>query len=139
MTNWIYKGDESMGLFDNLFGEKKAEPPKKKVEQQKKLIENAGGCIITRSLLDGTSKLRWLFREQGVNPNDNGWRAIGDSDTQEYIDDPSNSVVVDFDTLAKMEPAVLVVYQLPIGTDLEFHYDETGRYFIDNNTGKRIP
>lgn len=121
-----------MGLFDNLFG-------KKKVEQQKKMIENAGGCVITRSLLDGTSKLRWLFREQGVNPNDNGWRAIGDSDTQEYIDDPSNSVVVDFDTLAKIEPAVLLVYQFPIGTDLEFHDDETGRYFIDSNTGKRIP
>lgn len=112
---------------------------KKKIEQKMGFIENAGGCIITKSLLEESSKLRWIFREQGVNPNDSGWRAIGDSDTQDYINNPSNSIVVDFNTLAKIEPAVLSVYQLPIGTDLEFHYDETGKYFIDSKTGKRIP
>ena len=70
--------------------------------------------------------------------SDNGWRAIGDTDTQEYIDNPENSMVIDFNTLANIEPAVLAVYDMPIGTDLEFCFDNTGRYFIDTNTGKRI-
>lgn len=48
-------------------------------------IENAGGVIITKSIYQGTSKLKWLFREESVNPSDNGWRAIGDNDTQEYF------------------------------------------------------
>ena len=48
-------------------------------------IENAGGVIITKSIYQGTSKLKWFFREESVNPADNGWRAIGDKDTQEYI------------------------------------------------------
>jgi len=41
-------------------------------------------------------------------------------------------------TLANIEPAVLAVYDMPVGTDLEFCFDNTGRYFIDTNTGKRI-
>ncbi|MDU7633269.1 MAG: hypothetical protein E7K23_13035 [Lachnospiraceae bacterium] len=37
-----------------------------------------------------------------------------------------------------IEPAVLTVYDMPVGTDLEFCFDNTGRYFIDTNTGRRI-
>lgn len=101
-------------------------------------IENAGGVIITKSIYQGTSKLKWFFREESVNPSDNGWRAIGDNDTQEYLNNPENSMVVDFNTLANIEPAVLSVYDMPVGTDLEFCFDDTGRYFVDTNTGNRI-
>lgn len=66
----------NMGLFDKF----------KKKNKQITFIENAGGVIITKSIYEGTSKLKWLFREASVNPSDNGWRAIGDTDTQEYID-----------------------------------------------------
>lgn len=101
-------------------------------------IENAGGVIITKSIYQGTSKLKWFFREESVNPSDNGWRAIGDNDTQEYLNNPENSMVVDFNTLANIEPAVLSVYDMPVGKDLEFCFDDTGRYFVDTNTGNRI-
>ena len=101
-------------------------------------IENAGGVMITKSIYQGTSKLKWFFREESVNQSDNGWRAIGDSDTQEYLDNTENSMVVDFNTLANIEPAVLSVYDMPAGTDLEFCSDDTGKYFVDTNTGKRI-
>lgn len=110
----------------------------KKPKQPPAFIKKAGGTIITKSIYQRTSKLKWFFREESVNPADNGWRAIGDSDTQEYMDDPANSMVVDFNTLAEIEPAVLLVYDMPVGTDLEFYIDETGRYFVDTNTGKRI-
>ncbi|WP_294242876.1 immunity protein Imm33 domain-containing protein [Pseudobutyrivibrio sp.] len=116
-----------MGLFD-IF-KKKSEPLKS---------HNLGGCIITKSLYEGSSKLKWMFREEGVNPADNGWRAIGDTDTEEYINIPENNMVVDFDRLVEIEPAVLTVYSMPVGTDLEFRYDENGRYFIDSSTGKRV-
>ena len=102
------------------------------------LIQNAGGAIITKSIYEEKSKLKWLFREEGANPADCGWRAIEDIDTQEYIDNPKNLIIVDFNTLANIEPAVLAVYDMPIGTDLTFHFDESGRYFTDSNTGSRI-
>ena len=110
----------------------------KKKNKQITFIDNAGGVIITKSIYEGTSMLKWIFREESVNPSDNGWQAIGDNDTQEYLNNPENSIVVDFNTLANIEPAVLAVYDMPVGTDLEFCLDNTGRYFIDTNTGKRI-
>ncbi len=57
-----------------------------------------GGCIITKSLYEETSKLKWIFREESANP------------------------------------AVLAIYDMPVGTDLE--YDAQRRVFIDSNTGK---
>ena len=67
-----------MGLFD-IF--------KKENKENKKaiFISNAGGMIITKSLLEGKSKLKWIFRENSTNAADNGWRAIGDTDTQTSV------------------------------------------------------
>ena len=114
-----------MGLFDKF----------KKTEEKKTLkTHNLGGCVITKSLDDGTSKLKWIFREESVNPVDNGWRALGDTDTEEYINVPENNLVVDFDRLVEIEPAVLAIYDMPVGTDMEF--DSQRKVFIDSNTGK---
>ena len=51
----------------------------------KKYIENAGSCIITKSLMNGETKLRWLFREEPINNIDTGWMAFGDSDNDDYV------------------------------------------------------
>ena len=116
-----------MGLFDKL----------KKTEEKESLkTHNLGGCIITRSLYEGTSKLKWIFREEGVNPADNGRRAIGDTDTEEYINAPGNNMVVDSDRLVEIEPAVLAIYDMPVGTELEF--DSQRKVFINSNTGKEF-
>ncbi len=120
-----------MGLFNK---KKKEEPPKKMVEY----IRNAGGCIVTKSLLAGETKLKWLFREESVNPVDNGWRAFGADDSQSYIDKSENLTVCDFNTLANIEPTVLNVYEMPVGTDLEFIEDASGKYFVDIKTGEAI-
>ena len=114
-----------MGLFDKF---------KKTDEKETLKTHNLGGCIITKSLDDGTSKLKWIFREESVNPVDNGWRALGDTDTEEYINVPENNLVVDFDRLVEIEPAVLAIYDMPVGTDMEF--DSQRKVFIDSNTGK---
>lgn len=113
---------------------------KKKNEENKEttFINNAGGMIITKSLLEGTSKLKWMFRENSANEVDNGWRAIGDTDTQEYINDSENMAVVDFNTFANIEPAILTIYNLPVGTDLEFRIENSKRYFVDTQSGKVI-
>ena len=126
-----------MGLFAGFKKKRSSEN-----SPQKDLIifiKNAGGCVITRSLFEGESQLKWLFREEGVHRDDNGWRAFGDTDDQAYIDQVENHIVVDFNTLANIEPAVLIVYDYPVGTELEYYHDATGRYFIDSKSGKRIP
>ena len=96
-----------MDLFDKF---------KKNSEEKENLkTHGLGGCIITKSLNEGESKLRWIFREDSVNPADNGWRALGDTDTEEYINTLGNNLVVDFDRLVEIEPAVLTIYDMPVG------------------------
>ena len=102
----------------------------------KQYIKGAGGTIVSKSILEGRSKLKWLFRQE--DGHGNGWIAFGDTDTQEYVDNPENMAVVDFNVLANIEPAVVNVFYLPYGADLEFRKDETGAYFVDTGTGEEI-
>lgn len=104
--------------------------------KEKAYIRGAGGTIVTKSLLAGTSKLKWIFRQE--EGQGNGWIAFGDTDTQEYVNDVKNMEIVDFNTLIDIEPAVANIFFMPIGSDLEFRSDKTGKYFVDTRTGKEI-
>ena len=124
-----------MGLFSKKKGKESKKAAEKKAEF-KEYIKGAGGSIVSKSILNGASKLKWLFREDSEHGN--GWIAFGDTDTQEYVDNAENMVVVDFNVLANIEPTVLNVYYMPVGSDLEFRFDKTGKYFVDTRTGKEI-
>lgn len=92
--------------------------------------------MVTKSVLNGETGLKWLFREtDGIG---NGWVALGESDTQAYVDDAANYAIVDFNTLANIEPAVLNILHMPAGADLEFKPDPSGGYFVDTVNGKEI-
>ncbi len=132
-----------MGLFGKK-GDKTKEKASetntgKKQEEQpeiKEYIRGAGGTIVTKSVLNGTSKLKWLFRQDSGHGN--GWVAFGDTDSQEYVNNADNMSIVDFNVLANIEPTVVNVFYMPFGSDLEFRSDKTGKYFIDTTTGKEI-
>ena len=104
----------------------------------KKYVENVGSCIITKSLLNGETKLRWLFREEPLNNIDTGWIAFGNKDNDDYVNNPKNLAVVDLNTLINIEPTVLNVYEMPIGTDLIFINENGEKYFINSKTNEQI-
>jgi len=116
--------------------ETEKKPVEEKQPERKEYIRGAGGSVVSKSVLNGTSRLKWLFRQEGVPGN--GWVAFGDTDTQEYVNDANNMAVVDFNTLANIEPTVVNVFYMPAGTDLEFRSDKTGKYFVDTRTGQEI-
>ncbi len=126
-----------MGLFGKKKDQKQAHQEQQKAERETKVyIQGAGGTIVTKSILDGTSRLKWMFRQESGHGN--GWVAFGDTDSQEYVDDAKNMAIVDFNTLANIEPAVVNIFYMPVGSDLEFRADKTGKYFVDTRTGKEI-
>lgn len=104
--------------------------------ERKIYIQGAGGTIVSKSILSGKRPLKWLFREEGGYGN--GWIAFGEGDDDEYVNNPDNMQIVDFNTLANIEPMVVNVFYMPIGTDLEFVSDKSGKYFIDSSTGRQI-
>lgn len=117
-------------------GQSQRTQAEEKQPEMKEYIRGAGGTIVTKSILNGTSKLKWMFRQDGGLGN--GWVAFGDTDSQEYVNDANNMSVVDFNTLANIEPTVVNIFYMPMGSDLEFCSDKTGKYFVDTRTGKEI-
>lgn len=105
-------------------------------KEMKEYIRGAGACLVTKSVLNGERPLRWFFRDQkGIG---NGWVAFGDGDDDAYVNNADNFAIVDFNTLANIEPTVLNVLYMPVGTDLEFKSDASGKYFVDTKTGEEI-
>ena len=94
-----------------------AKKPEEKQQEMKVYIQGAGGTIVTKSILNGTTKLKWLFRQEGGLGN--GWVAFGDKDSQEYVNDAKNMEIVDFNTLANIEPTVVNVFYMPMGSKYE--------------------
>ncbi|ERI10254.1 DUF2185 domain-containing protein [Aneurinibacillus aneurinilyticus] len=101
-------------------------------------IDGAGGCIVSKNILDNKGNLKWLLREESVNDVDNGWRFFSDIDNDEFINNPKNMTICDFNTVAEIEPAVIGIYHFPIGSDLQLIVENNRRFFLDNLTGKVV-
>jgi hypothetical protein len=102
-------------------------------------IAGAGASIATRQLMAGQGQVRFMMREEpreGVP--DNGWRIFGDLDTDEHVADAANLVVVDFNQLCALEPALIGIWDLPVGTDLEIVRDDRIR-IIDVRQNAEVP
>lgn len=51
--------------------------------------------------------MKWILREKSIDAVDNGWRFFSEIDDDDYINNPVNLVVCDFNTVANIEPAIL--------------------------------
>jgi hypothetical protein len=107
-------------------------------EKMVNLIPNAGGCLVSKNIIDGKSKLKWLLREKSADKIDNGWRFFSDIDDNDFLNNPSNLVVCDFNTVANIEPAILGIYLLPVGSDLQLVKENNKITFYDNLTEKEV-
>lgn len=103
-------------------------------------IKDAGASLVSLNVLDEKGHVKWLVREEPVNVADNGWRVLSEIDTDEFLADPANMVIVDFNVIVEMEPAIQGVYGLPIGSDIQLVIGSDGsRRWFDNLTGQEIP
>lgn len=104
----------------------------------KKKSMGLGGSIVSKHLLDSEGELQRCVRDEAANPLDNGWRFFANIDTKEYLNDPDNMTVCDFGTVVDIEPAVLQIYDMPVGTDLMLLIDKGKRTFIHTDTGRKV-
>lgn len=102
-------------------------------------IPHAGASMTTYNVLERRGRIRWLVREKPLGEADNGWRVFSHIDTSEYLADRNNWVMVDFNTLCNLEPVVIGVWNMPVGSDLQV-VDDGGRIrLVDTPTGREIP
>ena len=103
------------------------------------LIPNAGACIATLNVINKTGVVRWMVRLPSQMPADNGWQIMSHLDTTEYLNDPANWRIVDFNDLCAIEPALIGIWDMPVGSDLQIVRDELGIRIFDTPTGREIP
>lgn len=80
-----------------------------------------------------------MVREKSQATNDNGWRIFSEVDTSEYLADGGNFQIVDFNTLCEIEPALIGIWDFPVGSDLQIVDDGDGIQIVKTASGRNIP
>lgn len=101
-------------------------------------IPQAGLCLASKNVLSGAGWIRWLVREESKAPQDNGWRVFSHIDTTEYLHQASNLEIVDYNRVCELEPALIGVWDFPVGSDLQIVVGEDGTTVVDTATGRVI-
>lgn len=102
-------------------------------------IPKAGACLATRNVLSGAGLVRWMVRKPSQASVDNGWQIFSHIDTSEYLNESSNWQIVDYNDLCAIEPALIGIWDLPVGSDLQLVRDELGIRVVETATGREIP
>ena len=97
-----------------------------------------GACLVSRNIYERKGNLKWCIHENGARDIDNGWRFLSDIDTDEYLADVNNWCILTYESVIEIEPAVLAIYDMPVGTELTFMREGKQLFFLDTNTGKEI-
>ena len=76
-------------------------------DQIKRLIEPMGYCIASDRITVDGGKVGYMYREEGDEPSDSGWRFFEGSEDQEYTDDPSHFELYDVNTIANYDMEII--------------------------------
>lgn len=89
-------------------------------EDIKQLATGNGGCFATDEILVHGKCVRFMYREAPDANWDSGWRFLAGNESQDYLDDPSNSDIYDVNTIANYDPRIIPYLQAPPGTAFEW-------------------
>ncbi len=88
-------------------------------EEIKDLINPMGYCIVSNKITVEGEKVGFMYREKPAEKEDSGWRFLSGSETQDYVDDPKTSKIMDVNTVANYDEAIIPYLRLPFGVELE--------------------
>lgn len=102
-------------------------------------IPQAGACLATTNVLNGHGRVRWMVREPSRAPADNGWRIMSHIDDSAYLNSGDAWQIADYNAVCAIEPALIGIYDFPVGADLQLVVDGQGIHVVDTPTGREIP
>ena len=86
-----------------------------------------GGFMVSKNVC-ANRPIRYTYREKSSNENLNGWTIYSCDDTQEYVNNPDNFVILSATSINKINPLILKIFDAPYGTDLCWVYDKKGKF-----------
>lgn len=102
-------------------------------------IPASGACLVSKNVLSGAGRIKWMVREESRAAADNGWRIFSHIDTTEYLHDANNLLITDFNSVCELEPALIGIWDLPVGSDLQVVDEGDGIEIVDTATGRPVP
>ena len=106
-----------------------------------KINDNAyGGFVISKNVNKGRP-IRYSYREESSLPQLNGWTIYSCDDSDEYVSNSKNFIVVGASTVYKLAPVMLEIFNAPYGTDLCWIYEDNthvGFYDLANDKDTTI-
>jgi hypothetical protein len=109
------------------------------MSESPEFIPGAGACLVTTNVYERRGRVRWMVREDSAAPADNGWRIMSDIDTEAYLADSSCWRITDYNEACAIEPALIGIWDMPVGSDLQLVDDGQGIQIFDTLSGREIP
>lgn len=82
-----------------------------------------GGFVISKNVLTGIP-IRYSYREKSSLKELNGWNVLSERDDDDYVNDSNNFIIVNAETMYKIAPVMMEIFDAPYGTDLFWIYEE---------------
>ena len=82
-----------------------------------------GGFLVSKNIIDG-KLIRYSFREKSSIPQLNGWNLYSSEDDDEFVNNSKNFVVLNAESLYKISPVILEIFEASYGTDLCWLYEQ---------------
>ena len=82
-----------------------------------------GGFVVSKNVLAGIP-IRYSYREKSQIRQLNGWNILSAEDDDDYVNNSENFVIVNADTISKIAPQMIEIFDAPYGTDLFWIYEE---------------
>lgn len=89
-----------------------------------------GGFLVSKNVINGIP-IRYTFREKSSIPQLNGWNLYSAEDDDVYVNNANNFSILSAESIAKIAPVMLEIFDAPYGTDLCWLYEQgihTGFY-----------
>ena len=95
---------------------------------------NYGGFIVSKNVAIGFP-VKYSFREKSSISQLNGWNLYSMKDDEDYINNSDNFIILSAESIQKLAPVILEIFNAPYGTDLCWMYeDEVHIGFYDLKT-----
>lgn len=88
-------------------------------EEIQPLVDHAGAALATAMVTRFDSGIRYCYRETPADEADSGWLFFSGHETQEYLDDPTNTGVHSLNTIANFDPDIIPLLDAPPGSAFE--------------------
>lgn len=85
-------------------------------DEIQRLVPGLGGAIASDSIMVHGAVVGCMERDEPRGEGDSGWAFTSGTETQEYLDDPSNGGFYELNTIANYDPDIIPFLSYPVGT-----------------------